>query len=111
MNILLYVIAFAFPAFTVSIGLYYLIARPEPDNKYLGYRSERSVLSPAVWKRAQFLFGRQLLIGGLLAAFFGYGMISVSNILLKIILFLIEFISVAFFGMFTEFILRRELGR
>lgn len=106
-----YIVAFAFPVFVIIIGLYYLIARPKPDNKFLGYRTERSMMNMEAWKHAQFIYGRQLLLGGAVAAVFGYGMTSVNNMLLKVILFLIEFISVTFFGMFTEFILRRDLGR
>ena len=111
MNYLIYVAAFGFPLFVIVIALYYLIGKPKIDNKYLGYRSERSVLNEAAWKRAQFIFGRQLLIGGVAAVFFGYGLLSVSGLVLKVILFIMEFFSVAFFGMFTEFILSREFGR
>ena len=105
-----YIAAFIFPVFVISIGLYYLICKPAPDNKLLGYRSVRSMKSPGAWKRAQFLFGKQLLIGGAIAALFGYGFLSVTLLFLKIVLFILEFVVVAFFGMMTEFILCKELG-
>ncbi len=110
-SVVSYIAAFLFPAFVAGIALCYLILRPKPDNRLLGFRTERSLQSPAAWKRAQFLFGRQLLIGAAMAALFGYGFLTVSSVLLKIVLIVLQFLAVAFFGMATEFILRRELGR
>lgn len=106
-----YLIAFCFPAFVLLMSLCYLIGRPSPENKLIGFRTVRSLSSPKAWKRAQYLFGRQLLIGAAVSGMFGYGFLTVSSTFLKVVLILLQFVSVAFFGMFTEFILRRELGR
>ncbi len=106
-----YIIAFIFPAFVLLMSLCYLIGRPSPENKLIGFRTVRSMSSPAAWKRAQYLFGRQLLIGAIVAALFGYGFLTVSSVFLKVVLIILQLVAVTFFGMFTEFILRKELRR
>ncbi|HHU02839.1 MAG: SdpI family protein [Christensenellales bacterium] len=105
------ILAFIFPAFVLFMSLCYLIGRPKPDNKLIGFRTERSMSSPEAWKRGQYLFGRQLFIGALVAGLFGFGFLSVSSIFLKVVLILMQIIAVSFFGMLTEFILRKELGK
>lgn len=103
--------AFIFPAFVFVMSLCYLIGRPKPSNRLIGFRTQRSLSSPEAWKRAQYLFGRQLLIGAIVAALFGYGFLTVSSAFLKVVLILMQVVAVTFFGMFTEFLLRKELGR
>ena len=71
-----YIIAFIFPAFVLLMALCYLIGRPKPENKLIGFRTVRTLSSPAAWKRGQYLFGRQLLIGGIVAGLFGYGFLD-----------------------------------
>ena len=106
-----YIIAFIFPAFVLLMALCYLVGRPKPENKLIGFRTVRTLSSPAAWKRGQYLFGRQLLIGSLVAGLFGYGFLTVSSTFLKVVLILMQILAVTLFGMFTEFILRKELRR
>jgi uncharacterized membrane protein len=101
-------LAFAFPTFVLSVALYYLLLRPRINNSFLGYRTEYSLRNQIIWNRAQFLFGKQLLIGGIVAAFFGYGFLSVTNLLLKVVLIVMQLFVVSVCGMFTDFMLRKE---
>ena len=39
------ILAFIFPAFVLFMSLCYLIGRPKPDNKLIGFRTERSMSS------------------------------------------------------------------
>ena len=109
-SVLKYIGAFILPAFVLIIALYYLLRKPSPDNKMLGYRTVRSMKSPEAWKRAQYIYGRQLLIGGIVAAVFGCGFLSVSSLFLKVLMIILEPCAITFFGMMTEFILCKELG-
>lgn len=106
-----YIIAFIFPCICVVDVAVLSNRRPSPENKLIGFRTVRSMSSPAAWKRAQYLFGRQLLIGAIVAALFGYGFLTVSSVFLKVVLIILQLVAVTFFGMFTEFILRKELRR
>ena len=104
-------LAFAFPAFVLSVAFYYLLAKPQIDDPYLGYRTEYSFKNTTTWNRAQFLFGKQLLIGGIAAAIFGYGFLSVTNFLLKAVLIVMQFLVVSLCGMYTDFLLSKEFKK
>lgn len=106
-----YCIAFLLPAFVGVMGVLYLVIRPAPDHKWLGYRTKESTMSMESWEYGQKIFGRQLLFGAALAAAFGYGSLTVSNVILKIILFVLEFVAVTYLGTYTELILYRKNRR
>lgn len=111
MDIVSLIIAFIFPFFIFLIALYYLIRKPKINDKLFGYRTERSMRNEFIYQKAQVIFGKQLLIGGLIATVFGYGFLTVSSIILKVLLIISEFVAVANFGMRTEFILIKRFGK
>ena len=111
MDLKLIIIAFSFPVFIFFVALYYLIRKPKINDRLLGYRTERSLRNEQIYQKAQILFGKQLLIGDMLAMLFAYGFLTVNSTVLKILLIISQIVAVANFGMRTEFILIKRYGK